>query len=411
MSGPIGERPTTRRGDLPLIESRRSRDSAGAVLRAVLDHGPIARSSVARVTRLSAASVTGVASSLLARGLIREVPEAAGPPGIGRPHVPLDIQVQGAAVVGVHIAVPRITVSLLDLRGRIIAQIQEPHGRTDPASVIAAVAARIATLRRRHSRRRILGLGLATGGWVDSSNGTIIEHPPLGWRDVRIGAALAKATGLPVRADNNSRALLRAELLFGEVAGRARESAVHLFVGNVVDVAFATGGAVHHGPRSASGAVAHLPVEGCREACSCGRVGCLQAAVSERVLVRRALAGGLIDQPVISALVRAAAGGSAGALELLRNRAQLVGRAAALLLDLFDPEVLVVAEAGANQLPECLATLRAEVAGWSSAAADVGRVVRPSSFPGTVLAVAGGAVALDQVYASPLDLGVRLRAS
>ena len=99
----------------------------------MLDHGPIARSSVARVTRLSAASVTGVVSALLERGLMREVPEAAGPPGIGRPHVPLDIQVEGAAVIGVHIAVPRITVSLLDLRGRIIAQIQEPHGRTDPA--------------------------------------------------------------------------------------------------------------------------------------------------------------------------------------------------------------------------------------------------------------------------------------
>jgi predicted NBD/HSP70 family sugar kinase len=411
VSGPIGGRPTTRRGDLPVTGSPRSRDSAGAVLRAVLDHGPIARSSVARVTRLSAASVSGVVSSLLERGLMREVPEAAGTPGIGRPHVPLDIQVEGVAVIGVHVAVPRITVSLLDLRGRIIAQIQEPHGRTDPASVIAMVAARIATLRRRHPRRRILGLGLASGGWVDSPNGTIVEHPPLGWRDVRIGAALAEATGLPVRADTNSRALLRAELLFGEVAGRARESAVHLFVGNVVDVAFATGGAVHHGPRSASGAVAHLPVEGCLEACSCGRVGCLQAAVSERVLVRRALAAGLIDRPVVSALVQAAAGGSAGACELLRDRARLVGRAAALLLDLFDPEVLVVAEAGANQLPECLATLRAEVADWSSAEADVARVVHPSSFPGTVLAVAGGAVALDQVSASPLDLDVRLRAS
>ncbi|GIE89958.1 ROK family protein [Actinoplanes regularis] len=404
-------RPTTRRGDLPPIDARRSRDSAGAVLRAVLDHGPIARSSVARVTRLSAASVTGVVSSLLDRGLMCEVPEAAGPPGIGRPHVPLDIQVEGAAVIGVHIAVPRITVSLLDLRGRIIAQVQEPHGRTDPASVIATVAARIATLRRRHPRRRVLGLGLATGGWVDSLTGTIVEHPALDWRDVRIGAALAEATGLPVRTDNNSRALLRAELLFGAVAGRARESAVHLFVGNVVDVAFATGGAIHQGPRSASGAVAHLPVEGCREACSCGRVGCLQAAVSERVLVRRAMTAGLIDRPEIPALVKAAADGSAGALELLRDRARLVGRAAALLLDLFDPEVLVVAEAGANQLPECLATLRAEVAAWSSAGAEMERVVHPSSFPGTVLAVAGGAVALDQVYASPLDLGVRLRAS
>ncbi|MEU8660208.1 ROK family protein, partial [Actinoplanes philippinensis] len=288
---------------------------------------------------------------------------------------------------------------------------EEPHGRTDPASVIAAVAALISAIRRRHgARRRILGLGVASGGWVDPPHGTIVEHRALGWRDVPIAAALAEATGLPVRADNHSRALLRGELLFGEVAARARESSVHLFVGNVVDVAFATGGVVHQGPRSASGAVAHLPVEGCREACSCGRVGCLQAAVSERVLIRRAMAAGLIDRPGIPALVEAAAAGSAGAAELLRERARLVGRAAALLLDLFDPEVLVVAEAGANQLPESLSTLRSEIAAWSSAGADMEHVVWPSSFPGAVLAVAGGAVALDRVFASPLDLDVRLRA-
>ncbi|MFC4066620.1 ROK family transcriptional regulator [Actinoplanes subglobosus] len=408
----IDGRRTTRRGDLPSPGARRSRDSAGAVLRAVLDHGPIARSSVARATGLSPASVSGVVGSLLERGLVREVPEAAGPPGIGRPHVPLDLPGGGPAVIGVHIAVPRITVSLLDLRGRIVAQSTEPHGRTDPASVIAAVAALIAALRRRHaSRRRILGLGVATGGWVDSPNGTIVEHPALGWRDVPIAAELAAVTGLPVRADTNSRALLRGELLFGDVAVRARESAVHLFVGNVVDVAFATGGAVHQGPRSASGAVAHLPVEGCREACSCGRVGCLQAAVSERVLIRRALADRLIDRPEIPALVEAAAAGSAGAVALLRERARLVGRAAALLLDLFDPEVLIVAEAGANQLPGSLAMLRAEIAARSSAGAGVDRVVCPSSFPGAVLAVAGGSVALDQVYASPLDLQAHLKAS
>ncbi|BEL03370.1 ROK family transcriptional regulator [Actinoplanes sichuanensis] len=406
-----GRRPT-RRGDLPPAESRRPRDSAGAVLRAVLDHGPIARSSVARVTRLSAASVSGVVGSLMERGLVREVPEAAGPPGIGRPHVPLDLAADGPAVIGVHIAVPRITVSLMDLRGRIVAQIQEPHGSTDPVSVIGAVAARVAAIRRRPGARgRILGLGVATGGWVDSPNGTIVEHPALGWRDVPVAAALGEATGLPVRADSNSRALLRGELLFGRVAGRARESAVHLFAGNVVDVAFATGGIVHQGPRSASGAVAHLPVEGCREACSCGRVGCLQAAVSERVLIRRAMADGLIDRPEIPALVAAAAAGSTGAVELLLERARLVGRAAALLLDLFDPEVLIVAEAGANQLPESLATLRAEIAAWSSAGAVVERVVCPSSFPGAVLGVSGGAVALDQIYASPLDLQARLKAS
>jgi len=296
---------TTRRGDLPPPASRRWRDTAGAVLRAILDHGPIARSSVARATRLSAASVSGVVAALLERGLVREVPEAAGPPGVGRPHVPLDIDPDGVAVIGAHIAVPRATVALLDLRGRIIAQRRDPHGHRDPAGVLAALVSRIEDLRQEYgARRRILGLGLAAGGWVDAANGTLVEHPFLGWHRVPVGPVLAEATGLPVRVDSNSRALLKAEQLFGDDAARTRESAVHLFVGNVVDVAFAAGGVVHQGPRSAAGAVAHLPIEGCGEVCVCGRTGCLQAAVSEQALVRHALAAGLIDRPDFGALVR-----------------------------------------------------------------------------------------------------------
>ncbi|MEV4641694.1 ROK family transcriptional regulator [Actinoplanes sp. NPDC049548] len=413
LSGPVGAGRTTRRGDLPPPEARRPRDSAGAVLRAVLDHGPVARSSVARVTRLSAASVSGVVAALVDRGLVREVPEAAGPPGVGRPHVPVDIEPDGVAVIGAHIAVPRTTVALLDLRGRVIAQRQDLHGRRrDPSGVLTSLVSRIAGLRREYgTRRRILGLGLAAGGWVDAANGTVVEHSFLGWRDVPAGPVLAEATGLPVAVDSNSRALLRAEQLFGDVARRARESAVHLFVGNVVDVAFAAGGVVHRGPRSAAGAVAHLPIEGCVDVCACGRTGCLQAAVSEQALVRRAVAGGVIDRPDVGALVEAALDGRAEAVALFEHRARLVGRAAAVLLDLFDPEVLVVAEAGANRLPACLETLRAEAAAWSSASADAAKIIRATSFPRHVLAVAGGAVALDQVYAAPLGPGLRLRAS
>jgi predicted NBD/HSP70 family sugar kinase len=403
---------TTRRGDLPPPEPRTVRDSAGAVLRAILDHGPVARSSVARVTRLSAASVSGVAAALADRGLVREVPEAAGPPGIGRPHVPLDIETEDVAVIGAHIAVPRTTVAMLDLRGRILALRRDPHGRRDPDGVLAALLARIAAIRREHgARRRILGVGLATGAWVDPGSGTIVEHFLLGWRHVPAGAVLAEATGLPVRVDSNSRALLKAEQLFGTAVRQVRRSAVHLFVGNVVDAAFAAGGTVHRGPRSAAGAVAHLPVEGCVEVCACGRTGCLQAAVSDQTLVRRALAAGLIDRPDFHALVDVAASGRPAAVAMFRERARLVGRAAGLLLDLFDPEVLVVVEAGAQWLPGCLATLRSEAAARSSAGAEAARVIRATSFPDNVLAVAGGAVALDQVYGAPLAGNAQLRAS
>lgn len=378
------------------------------MLRAILDHGPIARSSVARAAGMSAASVTGLVAALLERGLIREVPEAAGPPGVGRPHIPLELQTDTVAVIGVHIAVPRTTVALLDLRGRVIAQRRDPHGAPDAASVLSDLASRVAAVRRADDgRHAILGVGVATGGWVDAATGTVVEHALLGWRDVPAAAMLADAIGLPVRVDTNSRALLAAEQLFGVAAQRARGSAVHVFVGNVVDVAFAAAGAVHRGPRSAAGVVAHLPVEGCRETCACGRTGCLQVAVSERALVRRALADGLIERPDIVALVDAAAAGQPAAMALLLERSRLVGRAAAVLLDLFDPDVLVVAEAGANRLPACLEALRAEAVAHSAAGAGAAGIVRESSFGSNVLAVAGGAVALDRVYAAPLNVDGR----
>jgi predicted NBD/HSP70 family sugar kinase len=391
----------TRRRDLPPAAPARPRESAGAVLRAILDHGPVARSSVARATRLSAASVSGLVSSLVHEGLVREVPEAAGPPGSGRPHVPVDIAAEDVAVVGVHIAVPHTTVARLDLRGRVVEERREPHGRRDPAGVLAAIAGRIAGMA---GGRRILGVGVATGGWVDAVNGVVVEHDLLGWRNVPLAAVLAEATGRPVSVDSNSRALLKAEQLFGHAARQARQSAVHLFVGNVVDVAFAANGVVHRGPRSAAGAVAHLAIEGCDAVCACGRTGCLQAAVSDRTLVRRALDAGMIDRPDIRLLADTAMRGDPRAEALFLERARLVGRAAGLLLDLFDPEVLLVVEAGVNRMPQCLAALRAEA---GPAAAEV---VRRTSFADAVLATAGGAVALDRVYASPLVRVEQLRA-
>ena len=90
------------------------------------------------------------------------------------------------------------------------------------------------------------------------------------------------------------------------------------------------------------------------------------------------------------------------AVELFRRRARLVGRVAALLLDMFDPEVLVVVEPGAGRLPECLAELRAEVGRRSWVCDDPERAVVASSFTGSVLEVAGAAVALGALYADPL---------
>ncbi|MEJ2857218.1 MULTISPECIES: ROK family transcriptional regulator [unclassified Saccharothrix] len=377
------------------MHARRRTSTAATVLRSVLDNGPVARSTIARLTGLSPAAVTRQYAELAGLGLVREVQERRVPRAtVGRPHVPVDIDVDRFAVCGVHIAVPHTTLSLMDLRGRVLHEEREPHGARTPEAVFGRVLARFpAFLEATRAGRTLLGVGLATGGWVDPERGLIVRHSQLGWRDVPAREALAPL-GMPVHVESHSRALARAEQLFGDQ--RTRSSLVHLFVGNVVDAAIATGGTVHHGPRSASGDVAHLRLEDSTAECPCGRRGCLQATVSDRAVAERAARAGLIPEPSLPLLLDKAEH-DIDARTLLRERARHVGRAAGLLLDVINPEVLVVTEAGVIGFPECLDELRAQVG-------DRADAVVPTSFGHEVLSVAAGSVVLDAVYGSPLDL-------
>ncbi|MFF4542988.1 ROK family protein [Streptomyces sp. NPDC001435] len=376
-------------------DSDRRRTSASVVLRSVLEHGPVARSTIARLTGLSPASVTDYCARFAELGFIREaaVPRRSG--GVGRPHVPVDLDDSRFVVGAVHVAVPYTTVALLDLRGRVLAQRELKHERTDPGWVLARAADGLAALLADTPGSRPLGVGVAAGGWVDRDGGTIVEHALLGWRDVPVREVLGARTGLPVHVDGHARALVNGERLFGRARGSG--SVLHLFVGNVVDAAFATNDEVHHGPRSQAGAIAHLPVPGGTEPCDCGRTGCLQAELGERTLCRRAREAGVVDSADAMRVVAAAAAGDETAVRLLVERARRTGRAVGLLLDVLNPETVVVTEAGVIHREDCLTALREAVGGERA-----GTVV-PTGFPDSVLAVAGGSVVLDVLYRDPLN--------
>ncbi|MBG7697501.1 ROK family transcriptional regulator [Streptomyces sp. MC1] len=375
-------------------DSDRRRTSASVVLRSVLEHGPVARSTIARLTGLSPASVTEHCARLAERGLIRESAAPRRSNGVGRPHVPVDLDDSRFLVAGVHVAVPYTTVALLDLRGRVVARRELRHERTDPAWVVARAAEGLAGLLAGVPGRCPLGVGVAVGGWVDRETGTVVEHELLGWRDVPVRELLGARIGLPVQVDGHARALVHGERLFGRARGS--RSVLHLFVGNVVDAAFATHDEVHYGPRSAAGAIAHLPVPGGTEPCACGRTGCLQAELSERTLCRRARAAGLADSADPMRVVAAATGGDPVARRLLVERARATGRAAGLLLDVLNPETVVVTEVGVIHVEGCLDAFRDAVGPARSTA------VLPTSFPDSVLAVAGGSVVLDALFRDPL---------
>jgi len=379
-------------------DSDRRRTNASVVLRSVLEHGPVARSTISRLTGLSPASVTDYCARFTELGLIRESTTPQRSKGVGRPHVPVDLDASRFVVGGVHVAVPYTTVALLDLRGRVVVERRIGHDSdlADPSRVLARAAEGLDALLAEAAGTTPLGVGVAAGGWVDRDSGTIVEHPLLGWRDVPVRELLGARTGLPVHVDGHARALVNGERLFGRARGS--RSVLHLFVGNVVDAAFATNDEVHHGPRSQAGAIAHLPLRGGTEPCDCGRVGCLQVELSERTLCRRAREAGIVDGVNPTHVVTAAERGDPVAVRLLTQRARMVGRAVGLLLDILNPETVVVTELGVVRREDCLRALREEV-GDARASAVV-----PTSFPDSVLAVAGGSVMLDVLYRDPLSV-------
>ena len=381
--------------------------TAALVLREVLDHGPVSRGTLARSCGLSTAAVSRQLGELTGLGLVRERPARAGS-RVGRPHVPVEIDTRRHVVCGVHIALYHWTLVLMDLRGRVIAQSRTPHRDPDPATVLAEIGVGVRAFLSEHARRRPLGVGVAVGGWVDSGRRVVVRHTQLGWDEVAVGSVLEELIGIPVRVESHSRALAQAEQLIGAHRTRARMSLVHLFVGNVVDAAIAIGESVHRGPRSAAGDVSHLSVgQGVvlpRARCACERFGCVQATVADRALTQHAAVTGRIPHPLFENVLGAVQVGEQWAVELFADRARLVGRAVATLLDMINPEILVVAEAGIARRPELLAELHDEVAARSRVCPDPARTVFASSFGAQSLGVAAGAVVLHETYAHPLQV-------
>jgi predicted NBD/HSP70 family sugar kinase len=386
----------------PVRSTGHRSDSAGVLLRTLLRQGPSPRSTLARLSGLSPASVTGHSASLIMRGLVTELPEAVARTGMGRPHMPLGLNTRGALVGGVHIAVEETTVALLDLRGTIVAEQTVPHPGTDPSAILRTAADALTDLMAAHTPGvRPLGVGVATGGWVDRDSGIVVEHPMLGWHDVAAARLLAGLLdGLDVHLDSHIRALVRAEQLFGRLD--TRHSVLALFVGNVVDAAYAVGEHAIRGPRSGAGDVAHWHVAGSDWACVCGQTGCLQATLSERRLVADALGTGVIRDPSFDELVAVAEAGNTAAREMFRERAAIAGRALGPLVDFLNPDTVLIVEPGVARFDEASAALRTALDECSAVVRGRRPSVVVSSFMHSPLAVAAGTVALDVLYSDPL---------
>lgn len=307
------------------------------------------------------------------------------------------------ATGGLHIGVPASAFCLVDLRGRLPARRALSHEGRDPADLSAEIAAELGRfLAAAGPQRPLPGVGAALGGWIRPDEGVVVHHPVLRWRQKPLGAELSAVLGVPVRVDHHARAAARAEILFGRP--EARLSLVHLFIGHGVDAAFGMEGTVHQGPGSAAGDVAHLPCPDRRRPARAGvpaaSSGGLRPRAGHRCGAPRRCAGAVRPARPSTCWYTRPPPALRGPAGRCGSAPRAGGRAAALLLDVFNPAVMVVTEPSSILHEGYLEEIRGAATVLSHGCSDPERIVSPHA-GSAVLPKAAATVLLSRVFRDP----------
>ncbi|MFJ8301137.1 ROK family protein [Streptomyces sp. NPDC094447] len=321
------------------------------------------RQDLASETGLSFATVSNLTAELLDAGVLVEAGHA-GSSG-GRPRALLNLNAQRGALVGVDVGETSVRTELFDLSLRELAVHEESlaRGEVTPEQVVELIETGVqavldtADLPRAH----VLGAGVSIPGLVERERGVSAYSPYWAWRDVPMRDLIAERLAMPVHLDNPLKASTLAELWFG--AGRDADPLVVVTLRSGVGAGFAFGGTLFRGLTDSAGEWGHTCLVLGGRPCRCGRLGCVEAYVGVNGIVEtlRYLAP---DDPLLaltrqedrllSELAARAATGDAVATGVIRETAGYLAAALGSLVNLLNPEVLVLGNQIADHLGEHL---------------------------------------------------------
>ena len=224
------------------------------------------------------------------------------------------------------------------------------------------------------ARKDFIGIGLGAPGPLDRERGIVIVAPNLGWRDFPLRDRVTTRLGLPATLDNDANCATVGEWWLG--AARGGRNVVGITIGTGIGGGLILNGELYHGSSDVAGEIGHTTIDVNGRHCKCGNYGCLEAYASGPAIATRArealvredtastlpsMVNNQLDKITAELVYRAAKQGDALANEIVRDTARYLGAGIATLLNLFNPDVVVVA-GGVTYAGEALfGPLRAEV--------------------------------------------------
>ncbi|EID55889.1 ROK family protein [Saccharomonospora xinjiangensis] len=262
--------------------------------------------------------------------------------------------------IGVDVGGTSVRAGVVDEAGCVVdfSRVATPGAEDALEDAIATV---VAELRGRHV---VDAVGLAVAGFVRPDRRSVLFAPHLPWRAAPVADRMATRLSLPVTLEHDANAAAVGEHRFG--AARGANVALLLAIGTGIGAGLLLGGEIFRGSHGVAPELGHLRVVPDGRPCPCGRHGCWErycsgtalAATAVELLARHpsrstVLRRDLADPAVVSGrrVAHAAREGDPVALEAFAELARWLGEGLAIVADVYDPEVIVLAGGVAESAP------------------------------------------------------------
>jgi len=282
--------------------------------------------------------------------------------------------------LGVDIGGTKVAVGLVDCNGKILAKGRKPMIATDTAEAgLHAVTVAIDSLISSAREDEIQGIGICAPGPLDPKTGVVLNPPNLPcWRNFPLAEKLAAKYRIPVKVDNDANAAALAETRWG--VARGFRYVFYATIGTGIGTGIVLDGRIYHGNTGSAGEGGHMSIDYRGPSCGCGKRGCIEVLAAGPAIGARArtklsadpslhskvleLAHGTVSSVTSELVGQAYAAGDPLAREVLLDTVDVLVPWLGNIVDLLDPDVLVIGGGVAamlkpffdeikNRLPSC----------------------------------------------------------
>ncbi len=324
------------------------------ILRALLEEGGLSLTDLARHTGISLPMVSGIANTLKREHFL-VLSEDRGADRAGRPPIVARLNGEAGYVLGMDLGHRNTNIILINLEQNIVIERYEPSLPlgNDPAIITWIVEEVHRTLKEaRVPAKRLLGVGVSIPGIVRGREG--ISESYLNFGDRPVQDILQESLKTPVHIEHDAKAMALGERWFG--AARSVGDALCLNIGWGLGLGILVDGRLYYGRHGYAGEFGHNMILRDGPLCYCGKRGCLETVASGMAIGRNArdrlsagatsilleMVHGKIDVIDAALVVEAATHGDVFSMELLDEAGRYLGEGIAQLINLFNPELIIL---------------------------------------------------------------------